>query len=146
MAWTATLRWSAQVLSWVGTAVAARLLTPGDYGLIGMAMLAIGFVRMVEDFGMDAVLVQDRTIQGKRQAELAGLILLAGVLFAAAFMLLSVPIASFFDEPQVALLIVALSGLCLGDALQVIPRALLQRDLAFRRLASLQFIQVAVTR
>jgi O-antigen/teichoic acid export membrane protein len=145
MAWTAVLRWSAQVVSWIGTAFAARLLAPGDYGLIGMAMLAIGFVRMVEDFGMDAVLVQDRSIQGARQAQLAGLILLAGAVFSAAFMLLSVPIASFFNEPQVALLIVALSLLCIGDALQVIPRALLQREMAFRKLAALQFLQILVT-
>jgi O-antigen/teichoic acid export membrane protein len=145
MAWTAVLRWSAQVISWIGTAFAARLLTPGDYGLIGMAMLAIGFVRMVEDFGMDAVLVQDRSIQGARQAQLAGLVLIAGAVFSGAFMLLSVPIAGFFNEPQVAALIVVLSLLCVCDALQVIPRALLQRDMAFRKLASLQLIQIVVT-
>src|SRR4051812_3370866 len=79
MAWTAILRWSAQIVSWVGTAMAARVLTPGDYGLIGMAMLAIGFLRLVEDFGMDAVLVQDRTIEGSRQAQVAGLILATGL-------------------------------------------------------------------
>src|SRR6185436_10425479 len=82
MAWTAILRWSAQVVSWVGTAIAARMLSPDDYGLIGMAMVGIGLVRMVEDFGMDAVLVQDRSIGGARQARLAGLVLMMGLLFA----------------------------------------------------------------
>lgn len=145
MAWTAILRWTAQIISWVGTAFAARMLNPGDYGLVGMAMLAIGFVRMVEDFGMDAVLVQDRTIDGLRQARLAGLILLAGILFSVAFMVLSVPIAGFFKEPQVAVLITALSLLCIADALQVIPRAVLQREMEFRKLAGLQFVQVLAT-
>ena len=145
MAWTAVLRWSAQFISWVGTAIAARLLTPGDYGLVGMAMLAIGLVRMVEDFGMDAVLVQDRTIEGERQARLAGLILLAGVLLSTAFVVLSVPIATFFHEPQVAMLVTALSLLCVIDAIQVIPRAILQRQMEFARLAWLQLIQVVAT-
>lgn len=145
MAWTATLRWSAQLISWVGTAIAARLLSPGDYGLVGMAMLAIGLVRMVEDFGMDAVLVQDRTIAGERQARLAGLILLAGCALSAIFVVLSVPISEFFHEPQVASLVSALSLLCVIDAIQVIPRALLQREMAFRRLAWLQVIQVIGT-
>jgi O-antigen/teichoic acid export membrane protein len=145
MAWTAVLRWSAQFISWVGTAFAARMLTPGDYGLVGMAMLAIGLVRMVEDFGMDAVLVQDRTIQGERQARLAGLILLAGVVLSAAFVILSVPIATFFREPQVATLVAALSLLCVIDAIQVIPRAVLQRQMEFARLAWLQLIQVVAT-
>jgi teichuronic acid exporter len=145
MAWTALLRWTAQIISWIGTAVAARLLSPGDYGLIGMAMLAIGLVRMVEDFGMDAVLVQDRSIEGLRQARLGGLILMAGLLFAGAFVALATPIAGFFREPQVATLVAALSLLCIADAIQVIPRAILQRQMEFRRLAWLQFIQVVAT-
>jgi O-antigen/teichoic acid export membrane protein len=145
MAWTAILRWSAQLVSWVGTAFAARLLSPGDYGLVGMAMLAIGFVRMVEDFGMDAVLVQDRSIDGTRQARLAGLILLTGVIFTLSFIALSVPIAGFFKEQQVALLVSALGALCIADSVQVIPRAILQRQMEFRRLALLQLIQVVAT-
>lgn len=145
MAWTAALRWSAQAISWVGTAIAARLLTPGDYGLVSMAMLAIGLVRMVEDFGMDAVMVQDRSIDGVRQARLAGLILLTGFALCLAFIVLSGPVAMFFHEPQVASLITALSLLCIADALQVVPRALLQRQMEFRKLAILQFVQVFAT-
>jgi teichuronic acid exporter len=145
MAWTAVLRWTAQIVSWLGTAVAARVLSPGDYGLVAMAMLAIGLVRMVEDFGMDAVLVQDRTISGERQARLGGLILAAGALLCGLFILLSVPIAAFFHEPQVAALIAALSVLCIADSIQVIPRATLQREMEFRKLAALQLIQVVAT-
>ncbi len=145
MAWTAALRWSAQVISWVGTAIAARLLTPGDYGLVGMAMLAIGLVRMVEDFGMDAVMVQDRSIDGVRQARLAGLILLMGFALCIAFIMLSGSVAIFFHEPQVASLVSALSLLCIADALQVVPRALLQRQMEFRKLALLQVVQVCAT-
>jgi teichuronic acid exporter len=145
IAWTAVLRWTAQVVSWIGTAIAARLLSPGDYGLVGMAMLAIGLVRMIEDFGMDTVLVQDRTIDGVRQGRLAGLILLAGLVLCASFTALSGVIANFFKEPQVAALVAALSLLCITDALQVVPRALLQRQMRFRSLALLQFLQVLAT-
>lgn len=145
MAWTAVLRWSAQLVSWIGTALAARLLSPGDYGLVAMAMLAIGFTRMVEDFGMDAVLVQDRTIDGERQARLGGLILMAGGAFSAGFIALAAPIAGFFREPQVAMIVAVLGLLLISDSIQVIPRALLQRELQFRRLALLQFVQVLTT-
>ena len=145
MAWTAVFRWIAQAISWIGTAMAARLLTPGDYGLAGMAMLAIGLVRMVEDFGMDSVLVQDRAIGGIRQARLAGFILLSGLALCAAFLVLSGPVATFFNEPQVVNLVSALSLLCVFDAVQVVPRALLQREMQFRKLAVLQFVQVLAT-
>ncbi|HJR03044.1 MAG TPA: oligosaccharide flippase family protein, partial [Methylomirabilota bacterium] len=64
IAWTALFRWSAQLVSWVATAFAARLLTPGDYGIVSMATIGIGLIRMVEDFGLDSILVQDRSIVG----------------------------------------------------------------------------------
>lgn len=145
MAWTAGLRWPAQAISWVATAYAARQLTPGDYGLISMAMIAIGMVRMVEDFGLDAVLLQDRTIAGVQQARLAGFVLAVGVTLAGLFMLLSHPIATFFGEPQVAPVIMLLSLLCVADALQVVPRAALQRQMKFARLAWAQLLQTVVT-
>lgn len=145
MAWTAALRWPAQAISWIATAYAARLLAPGDYGLVSMAMIAIGLVRMVEDFGLDAILVQDRTIVGEQHARLAGFVIATGVVLCALFMLLSYPIALFFGEPQVAPIVVLLSLLCLSDALQVVPRAALQREMQFARLAWAQFLQVVVT-
>src|SRR3954468_15762086 len=98
IAWTAALRWSAQIISWLATAVAARLLAPGDYGIMSMAMLAVGLVRMVDDLGLDAVLVQDRGIVGDSQARLAGLAILIGVCASAVVALLAQPIAAFFRE------------------------------------------------
>ena len=145
MAWTAILRWSAQIISWMGTFYAARLLKPADYGLVAMAMLAIGLARMVEDFGMDAILVQDRAIVGGAQARLAGLLLALGVALSALFALAAQPIAWFFDEPKLVWMVVALSAVFVTDALQIVPRAQLQRTLQFRRLGLVQLVQVLAT-
>ncbi|MEP7242486.1 MAG: lipopolysaccharide biosynthesis protein [Gammaproteobacteria bacterium] len=145
IAWTAVLRWSSQVVSWIATFFVARLLMPSQYGLVSMAMIAIGLVRMVEDFGLDSILVQDRSIVGDRQARLAGFITSIGVGLCALFLLLAHPIAAFFKEPEVAQLISVLSLLFITDALQVVPRAALQRELRFQRLAVALFVQVIVT-
>jgi teichuronic acid exporter len=145
IAWTAALRWSSQVVSWVATIFVARLLLPGDYGLAAMAAIPIGLVRMVEDFGLDAILVQDRTIVADRQAQLAGFILGIGATLSVVSLALAKPIALFFKEPQVAQLIAVLCLLFLTDSLQVVPRAILQRRLAFAHLALAFFLQVVVT-
>ena len=145
IAWTAVMRWSAQIFSWVATFYAARILAPGDYGLIAMAMLAIGLARMVEDFGMDAILVQDRTISGTDKARLAGLLVILGVALAGLFALFSHPIALFFNEPKLQIVIVVLSTVFITDALQVVPRAQLQRELQFPRLSIATLVQVVAT-
>ena len=38
MAWTATAKWSSQLISWASFVVVTRLLVPSDFGLVGMAL------------------------------------------------------------------------------------------------------------
>src|SRR6476659_1444431 len=45
-------------LSIVATAVLARLLSPNDYGLIGMVAVFTGFVAMFKDAGLSLATVQ----------------------------------------------------------------------------------------
>jgi teichuronic acid exporter len=142
---TAVMRWSSQVISWIATFYVARILVPADYGVVAMATIAIGLARMVEDFGLDSILLQDRRIGGVDQARLAGFILGVGFALCAGFVAASPFVATFFKEPQVAWAVCGLSLLFVTDALQVVPRALLQRDLAFGKLAVAQFVQVLVT-
>lgn len=145
IAWTAVLRWTAQLFSWVATFYAARLLQPGDYGLVAMATLGIGMARMVEDFGLDAILVQDRSIVGQAQSRLAGFVIAIAVVLCTIFVLLAHPVATFFKEPQVGAIVMVLSLLLLFDAVQVVPRAALQRQLQFDKLAIVTFVQVIAT-
>ena len=45
-------------LSIVATAILARLLTPQDYGLVGMVAVFTGFVAMFKDLGLSLATVQ----------------------------------------------------------------------------------------
>ena len=51
-------------------------------------------------------------------------------------------VASFFHEPSLRPIVIVLSVTFLIDALQIVPRALLQKDLQFRALAIVNLIQV----
>ena len=144
IAWTVAFRWIAQVISWAATLYVARILVPGDYGLVAMATVPIGFARLVEDMGLDAIIIQDRTLSSEQLASLAGSMLGLGVLLTGAFLALALPIASYFREPAVAAVVAVLSVTFILDAIQVLPRALLQRDLRFRTLAWLHGLQVTV--
>jgi teichuronic acid exporter len=145
MAWTAVMRWSSQIVSWVATFYVARLLAPADYGIVAMATLAIGFARMVEDFGLDSIFIQDRSITPDQQARLAGFIVAIGVGVCLMFVVVAIPVATFFKEPHVAWAVCGLSLLCITDALQVVPRSLLTRELKFSALATVALAQMVVT-
>src|SRR5262245_5130906 len=145
VAWTGALKWASQVVSWAVMIYVARRLEPSDFGLVAMASVAIGLARMVDDLGLDAAIVQDRGLGPVQMSRLGGLALVLGVTFAVLFAAMSVPISRFFHEPAVVGIVCVLAISFLTDALQVVPRALLQRDLEFRRLAWVQGIQVLVT-
>jgi O-antigen/teichoic acid export membrane protein len=146
--WTAFFRWAAQIVSWGGTLYAARILAPADYGVIAMAMVPIGLVRMIEDFGFDAVLLQNRELSDMQVARLGGLALLFGTVLTVSIAAFSPLIAQFYGEPSVAPVILALSVLVVLDAMQIVPRVLLQRDLEFFWLGAVylaQAVAIAVT-
>jgi PST family polysaccharide transporter len=135
LAWTGGVKWAIQVFSWASTVVVARLLAPTDYGLVGMAAVYLGFVALVNDFGVTAAIVQKRDLNESQLARLGGLALLLSVGFFALSAALAGPIAAFFGEPAVRPVVQVLSVSFVLTALQVLSRSLLTRDLQFRRLA-----------
>ncbi|MFO0707448.1 MAG: lipopolysaccharide biosynthesis protein [Nitrospira sp.] len=144
LAWTAVGRWLAQAISWLATLYVARILSPGDYGLVAMATVPIGLARLIEGLGLDAILLQDRSLSTGELRRLAGAAVCLGTVLTATYVAISVPIALYFQEPQVATIVSVLSLTFILDALQILPRALLQRDLRFRALAWINGWQVVV--
>ncbi len=135
IAWTGAAKWGTQVLSWASTLIVARLLTPDDYGLIGMAMVYLGFVQLINEIGVSAAIIQRRDLDASLIARLGGLAALAGVVFFLISLAVAAPLAGFFGEPAVRSIVIALSTTFLLGGLQVLPYSLLTRDLEFRRLA-----------
>jgi teichuronic acid exporter len=136
--WTGGMRWFAQVVSWGATLVVARLLTPAEYGLVGMAVVYGGFVELVSDFGLGAAIVQRRGLETDRIARVGGLAVLMGVLLFLLSVALARPIAAFFGEPAVAGIIIVLAINYVLSGIQLVPQALLIRELRFRQLAWLR--------
>jgi len=135
VAWTGGIKWLAQLVSWAATLVVARLITPTDYGLFAMAMVYAGFIQLVNELGLSLAIVQYRDLTRSQIAQLGGLALIAGVILFGASVALAGPIAMFFEQPVVQWIVVALSLTFIMRAVQVVPRALLARDLQFWRLA-----------
>jgi teichuronic acid exporter len=135
IAWTGAMRWATQLVGWASTLVVARLLAPTDYGLVGMSMVYLGFMQLVNEFGLGAVIVQRRALTSEQIARLGGFALALGAGFVLLSTLLAPVVARFFAEPAVRWIIPVASLTFLTGAFQVVPQALLTRDLDFRRLA-----------
>ena len=135
IAWTGGTTWATQILSWAATLVVARILSPSDYGLMGMAAVYLGLVTLVNEFGLTAAILRHRELTEEQIARVGGFSVAVGIAIAAIFVAAAPMIARYYGEPAVATIIAVLSLNFIFGSLGVLPRSLLARDLAYPRLA-----------
>ena len=78
IAWTAGLKWVAQIFSWAATLIVARLLTREDYGLVAMATVVLGLISLVNEFGLGAAVIKRRDLSEHQIAQISGLCVVSG--------------------------------------------------------------------
>jgi O-antigen/teichoic acid export membrane protein len=114
--------------------VLARLLTPEDYGIAGMALLVTSLGLLFTDPALGAALIQRPTIDERDRSTVFWLAAAIGLVLTLLGIALSGVVADFFGEDEVRNLVVV-SSLCLFvTSLSVAQRALLVRRLAYRSL------------
>ena len=127
----------------VATAILARLLTPNDYGLIGMAAVITVFVSMFKDLGLSLATVQRAEINFEQISTLFWVNLAFSGLITLLLVIASPLIGWFYGEPRVTrIAAVTAIGFIIGG-LSVQHEALLKRQMRFFALSTIAFVAVA---
>src|SRR6266704_2890623 len=135
IAWTGGAKWAGQLLTWASALIVARLLTPDDYGLVGMASIYLGLITLVSEFGLGSAVIALRDLSEEQVAQLNGLAVLVGVVSCAVSCAAAIPLGGFFHAPQLPAVVLTMSTAFLITAFKTVPSSLLQRDMRFRALA-----------
>jgi PST family polysaccharide transporter len=118
----------------------ARLLTPEDYGLVAMVIAVVGFAPVLADLGTrDAVVQRDHLTAGEVSA-MFWLTAAVGCFFALLTAASGPVIASFYGDPRLTNIALALSVTFIAAALLSQPQALLRRAVRFRELAVIDVV------
>jgi lipopolysaccharide exporter len=114
------------------TVALARLLTPGEFGVVGLALVFIAYIEVATDLGVAQALIFMPPDRRRSDAALVVSMTVSVVMVAVA-MAAAPAVARFFDRPDITTMFRVLSlSLLLGGAAQV-PDALLRKELRFRR-------------
>ena len=136
--WVGGTRLVGQILTWGITIVVIRLLTPGDYGLLAMATVFMGFLSLVAEAGLGPALMQAPKLDDQTLRRIFGVVILVNcTLFALQFGTAPL-VAKFFDEDRLVLILRVLAINFLVSIFSVVPGALLMRKLDFRRVSMIQ--------
>jgi O-antigen/teichoic acid export membrane protein len=124
--------------------VLARLLTPKDFGLVGMVTAVTGVLAIFKDAGLSMVTIQRPNITDEQISTLFWLnMLVGGVLFGLSLAIAPI-LVSFYRESRLLWVTGALASgfLFAGAAAQ--HQALLQRQLRFAALAAIDVFSLSV--
>jgi teichuronic acid exporter len=135
VAWTGSMKWLTQVATWGATLVVARVLSPTDYGIVGMAAVYFGLLTMVSESGFGMTVIARREVQGRQLLEVHTVAAMAGVIGFAVSAVVAPLLVAFFDAPELRWVVMAMSVNFFLISLRTVPQATLQRQLEFKRYA-----------
>src|SRR5690606_23017448 len=145
VAWTGGVKWAGQLLAWVSTIFVMRLLSPSDYGIMGMATLYLGLIQMLSEFGVGAAVVTLRELTEEQVAQLNGMAVMSGLGGFAVSAAVSGPIGAVFNSPQLPAGVLVVGFGFVITSLCVIPSSLMAREMEFRTLSLYGGVHTLVT-
>lgn len=120
--------------------VLARLLGPAQYGLFAMSVVVMSFSAFFSDIGMAYGLIQRKTLDDSHIRFVFAWQVVLGLVVAGLLAGLASPLASFFREPRLAAIILALAPLAFVQAVGAVSLNLLKRELDFKALQIAQTV------
>jgi O-antigen/teichoic acid export membrane protein len=133
--WAYTATWGERGFSALFTLILAALLGPQSFGILSIGLIYIAFIQMFLDQGLAAAIVQRKNLERRH----LDTVFWTQLVVSFALVVLSISLSRYWaainHAPQVATIISVLS-LCLPiDALALVPRTLLAREMDYRSLA-----------
>jgi O-antigen/teichoic acid export membrane protein len=134
MAWTLMGVFSSQGVGFIVSIFLARLLTPGDFGLVGMSLVFVNLLQVVVDAGFSTALIQRKENSQEIYDAVFSFNLLVAIALMLGFWAVAPAIGRFYDEPMVETLVFWLSAALPLNALSLVQRSILERGMRFKEL------------
>lgn len=124
--------------------VLARLLDPKDFGLVAMVTAITGVFSLFKDAGLSMATIQRLTITHEEMSTMFWLNMLVGVVLASLLVAIAPFIAQFYHEPRLFWVVVALSFDFIFTGAAAQHSALLQRQMRFGAVATIDMLTLLV--
>jgi teichuronic acid exporter len=135
LALRALTNWSSQLVSWAALLITVRLLSPADFGLVGMSVALYVYLKFLGTFGLQMAVLRYRELSEEALAQLNTMGALLGTSAFLLACLLAWPTALFFRTPRLApVAIVTCIGL-IPLGIRSVPEGLMNKHMRLKSIS-----------
>ncbi|MFO7869373.1 MAG: lipopolysaccharide biosynthesis protein [Bacteroidales bacterium] len=138
MIWSSVHRFGTMLISFAANLILARLLTPEDFGIIGMIMVFIAISSTLVEGGFASALIQKKNPTNEDYSTIFYWNLITSVILFFTLYLTAPAIESFYQMPTLTPILRVQGLFLILNAFNVIQITQLKKQLNFKRLANIQ--------
>lgn len=129
--WMVAMRFAIRSIGLVSTVILARLLVPGDFGLVALATMIYGGIEIMGSLGFDVVLIQNQKAGRDYYDSAWTLSIIRGLAVGAILVSIAGPAAAFFGDGRLTDIIYLLSAVAVVAGLENIGTVDFRKDMTF---------------
>lgn len=145
MIWSFVQRFGTMIISFVSNIVLARLLTPDDYGTIGMLMIFIAVANTFVDGGFGSALIQKKEPTKEDYSTIFWWNMFLSLVLYGVLYVCAPAVAKFYDLPLLSQVLRVQGLVLILNALSIIQQNQLRKQLKFKRLASVTVVSAVLS-
>lgn len=138
--WSAIENVTRMGVTFVVSIILARLLSPDEYGLIGILTIFIAIFNAIVDSGFTNALIRKQDATDTDYSTVFYTNLVLSVVLAATLFFCAKPIAVFFERPELVSLTQVMSSVVVINALAIVQRARTTKAIDFKTQTKITFI------
>lgn len=131
-------------VQFVTLAVLARLLSPSDFGLMGMIMVVVGFAQAFADMGLSNAIIQRRDVPESHLSSFFWINCLTGIVLFICILLIRPLVVIYFKQPDLSNYLIFAAFIFLITPVGQIFTTLLRKELRFKTLSKIEITGSAV--
>ena len=142
--WSLIERFGVMFISFVTNMILARLLTPDDFGAVGMLLIFISVANTFIDGGFAAALIQKKNPSQGDYSTIFYWNLLVSIILIAVLFIAAPSIARFYNMPLLEDILKVQSFILVINAFSIVQQNILIKHLQFKKLALINLISNTV--
>ena len=144
LTWSGAAQVVKQFSQFIIVAILARLLSPDDFGLLGMATVFTYFISIFNEMGISSALIQKQDLSDIHYSSVFWLNIVTGILLTVVTIVIAPLISDFYDKPMLLNILKVISVSFIVASVGVVQQTILTQKMEFRKLAVIEISSLIV--